>query len=244
MVKFGDHWTVNGFGETSIDLEGIVIVLNGSQPLAIGILWYRTITQVYTACNFFLLTTEMAIFESGEDKEEHCRDKERRKMQKNCDDRSLSQPIVKTRPEYEWFKFVSWTYQILFEKTNNDSIISLIYYWLFIGEKIIMIREVRGIFDICHNMQLTLAQLEMFVQSTANILEHLPLNKRSKVTPGPDLLKYEHWTMPLVFTNEEGWIFRTKFRRRKMLARPSSAFMIILISWKFGWEILTIGQTM
>ena len=55
MVKFGDHWTVNGFGETSIDLEGIVIVLNGSQPLAIGVLWYRTITQVYTACNFFLL---------------------------------------------------------------------------------------------------------------------------------------------------------------------------------------------
>ena len=106
----------------------------------------------------------------------------------------------------------------------------IIYYWLFIGEKIIMIREVRGIFDICHNMQLTLAQLEMFVQSTANILEHLPLNKRSKVTPGPDLLKYEHWTMPLVFTNEEGWIFRTKFRRRKMLARPSSAFMIILTS--------------
>ena len=77
------------------------------------------------------------------------------------------------------------------KKTNNDSIISLIYYWLFIGEKIIMIREVRGIFDICHNMQLTLAQLEMFVQSTVNILEHLPLNKWSKMIPGPDLLKYE-----------------------------------------------------
>ena len=54
-----------------------------------------------------------------------------------------------------------------------------------------MIRKVRGIFDICHNMQLTLAQFEMFVQSTVNILEHLQLNKWSKVTPGPDLLKYE-----------------------------------------------------
>ena len=43
----------------------------------------------------------MAIFERREDKEDHFRDKERRKMQKNCDDRSLSLPIVKTRPEYE-----------------------------------------------------------------------------------------------------------------------------------------------
>ena len=243
MVKFGDHWTVNGFGETSIDLEGIVIVLNGSQPLAIGILWYRTITQVYTACNFFLLPRRWLFLRAEKIRKNIVEIKKGGKCKR----------IVTTVPCHNllWrqdlnmsdlnmpVEHIKW-----FSKTNNDSIISFIYYWLFIGEKIIMIREVRGIFDICHNMQLTLAQLEMFVQSTANILEHLPLNKRSKVTPGPDLLKYEHWTMPLVFTNEEGWIFRTKFRRRKMLARPSSAFMIILISWKFGWEILTIGQTM
>ena len=49
----------------------------------------------------FFVTKETAIFESVEDKEKHFRDKERRKMQKNCDDRSLSQPIVKTRTEYE-----------------------------------------------------------------------------------------------------------------------------------------------
>ena len=66
------------------------LAFNGNEPS------YR-----FTLHVTFFVTKGMAIFESGEDKEEHFRDKERRKMQKNCDDRSLSQPIVKTRPEYE-----------------------------------------------------------------------------------------------------------------------------------------------
>ena len=241
MVKFGDHWTVNGFGETSIDLEGIVIVLNGSQPLAIGVLWYRTITQVYTACNFFLLTTEMAIFESGEDKEEHSRDKERRKMQKNCDDRSLSQPIVKTRPEYEWFKFASWTYQMIFKNKqwqhNFLYLLLIVYWWKNNNDK---------------RSSWYLWYMSQHAAHLGTIGDVCPIYSKYPGTPAIEqkiksdtwTRRAQLWTMLFVFTNEEGRIFRTKFRRRKMLARPSSAFMIILISWKFGWEILTIGQTM
>ena len=164
-------------------IEGIVIVLDGSQHLAIGILWYRTITQVYTACNFFLLPRRWQFLRAEKIRKNILEIKKGGKCKR-------MQPIVKARPEYERFKFVSWTYQILFRNKqwqhNFLDLLLIVCWW-----KRIMIREVRCIFDICHNMQLTLAQLEMFVQSTVNILEHLQLNKWSKVAPGPHLLKYE-----------------------------------------------------
>ena len=207
-------------------IEGIVIVLDGSQHLAIGILWYRTITGV-TLHVIFLLPRRWQFLRVEKIRKNILMIKKGGKCKRivttvpchnllwrqdlNMSDLNLQVEHIKF-----FFKNKQWQHNFLdlllivcWWKNNNDKRSSW-YLWYMSQHA----AHLGTIGDVCpiYSKYPGTPTIEQMIKS------------------GTWTRPAQIWTMLFVFTNEEGWIFRTKFRRRKMLACPSSAFMIILIS--------------